>query len=82
MCCRYVLECVNCGVIYRSRQHWYGNVEPEKTGLVQTRIQHVWPEVGFCLHALASLAVGHCGTCLTRFSAIYFLKFTLELHTV
>jgi len=40
----YVLECVNCGVIYRSRQHWYGNVEPERTGVVQTRIRHVWPD--------------------------------------
>ena len=42
---RFVLECMNCGVIYRSRQHWYGNVEPEKTGVVQTQIRHVWPEV-------------------------------------
>jgi len=45
MLCRYVLECVNCGVIYRSRAHWYGNMEPEKTGLVQTKVKHVWPEV-------------------------------------
>ncbi|ESN91775.1 hypothetical protein HELRODRAFT_108518 [Helobdella robusta] len=38
----YVLECINCGVIYRSRQHWYGNPEPEKT-VVRTEIHHVWP---------------------------------------
>ena len=24
----YVLECRDCGVIYRSRQHWYGNADP------------------------------------------------------
>lgn len=41
----YVLECSYCGVIYRSRQHWYGNVDPEKT-VVRTEIRHVWPDVG------------------------------------
>lgn len=24
----YVLECRDCGIIYRSRQHWYGNSDP------------------------------------------------------
>lgn len=41
----YVLECSYCGVIYRSRQHWYGNVDPEKT-VVRTEIRHVWADVG------------------------------------
>ncbi|XP_028417682.1 zinc finger FYVE domain-containing protein 1-like [Dendronephthya gigantea] len=37
----YVLECPECGVIYRSRQYWYGNTEPEKT-VVRTHLKHVW----------------------------------------
>ena len=27
----YVLECRDCGVIYKSRQHWYGNRDPTET---------------------------------------------------
>lgn len=42
--CRYVIECPNCGVIYRSRQYWYGNQDPVDT-VVRTEIQHVWPGV-------------------------------------
>nr|XP_032820647.1 zinc finger FYVE domain-containing protein 1 [Petromyzon marinus] len=38
----YVLECPNCGVIYRSRQYWYGNQDPEDT-VVRTELKHVWP---------------------------------------
>ena len=41
----YVLECRICGVIYRSRQHWYGNTTPESEGIVQTEICHIWPGV-------------------------------------
>lgn len=41
---RYVIECPNCGVIYRSRQYWYGNQDPVDT-VVRTEIQHVWPGV-------------------------------------
>ncbi len=41
---RYVLECCNCGIIYRSRQYWYGNQDPEKS-VVRTEIRHVWPGV-------------------------------------
>ena len=38
----YVLECPECGVIYRSRQFWYGNKDPlENT--VRSEIKHVWP---------------------------------------
>uniref|UniRef100_A0AAY4BFX5 FYVE-type domain-containing protein n=1 Tax=Denticeps clupeoides TaxID=299321 RepID=A0AAY4BFX5_9TELE len=37
----YVIECPNCGVIYRSRQYWYGNQDPVDT-VVRTEIQHVW----------------------------------------
>lgn len=40
----YVIECPNCGEIYRSRQYWYGNKEPEDTA-VRTEIIHVWPGV-------------------------------------
>nr|XP_020459278.1 zinc finger FYVE domain-containing protein 1 isoform X2 [Monopterus albus] len=38
----YVIECSNCGVIYRSRQYWYGNQDPVET-VVRTEIQHIWP---------------------------------------
>lgn len=38
----YVIECPNCGVIYRSRQYWYGNQDPVDT-VVRTEIEHVWP---------------------------------------
>ncbi|TWW72199.1 zinc finger FYVE domain-containing protein 1-like [Takifugu flavidus] len=38
----YVIECPNCGVIYRSRQYWYGNQDPVDT-VVRTEIKHVWP---------------------------------------
>lgn len=41
---RYVIECPNCGVIYRSRQYWYGNQDPVDT-VVRTEIKHVWPGV-------------------------------------
>ena len=41
---RYVIECKHCGVIFRSRQHWYGNPEPEQKA-VKTENKHVWPEV-------------------------------------
>ncbi|KAK7103992.1 zinc finger FYVE domain-containing protein 1-like isoform X2 [Littorina saxatilis] len=38
----YVLECPTCGVIYRSRQHWYGNPDPES--MVQVEVRHLWPQ--------------------------------------
>lgn len=38
----YVIECDKCGVIYRSRQYWYGNKPPELDS-VRTEIVHVWP---------------------------------------
>ena len=42
--CRFVIECKQCGVIYRSRQHWYGNKDPELEA-VKTENKHIWPEV-------------------------------------
>jgi len=41
----FVLECQKCGVIYRSRQQWYGNLDPESQGVVHTSVAHVWPGV-------------------------------------
>ncbi|KAJ8912659.1 hypothetical protein NQ315_012735 [Exocentrus adspersus] len=38
----YVIECPNCGEIYRSRQHWYGNKNPEDCA-VRIEIVHIWP---------------------------------------
>ncbi|XP_063874556.1 zinc finger FYVE domain-containing protein 1-like isoform X2 [Scylla paramamosain] len=37
----YVLECEKCGIIYRSRQYWYGNESPDRT-VVKEEYQHVW----------------------------------------
>ncbi|GAB0091522.1 zinc finger FYVE domain-containing protein 1 [Sergentomyia squamirostris] len=36
-----VIECPNCGEIYRSRQYWYGNKSPEDYA-VKSEIVHVW----------------------------------------
>lgn len=44
----YILECAKCGVIYRSRQYWYGNQHPWET-CVRTEICHVWPQENGCL---------------------------------
>jgi len=53
---RYALECVHCGVIYRSYQHWYGNVDPEQSSVVVTKIHHVWPGVSVkCFYTVAGL---------------------------
>ncbi|XP_069064189.1 zinc finger FYVE domain-containing protein 1-like isoform X1 [Pleurodeles waltl] len=38
----YVLECFVCGIIYRSRQYWYGNQDPEGM-IVRQEVRHVWP---------------------------------------
>ncbi|XP_076138483.1 zinc finger FYVE domain-containing protein 1 [Alosa pseudoharengus] len=38
----YVLECPTCGIIYRSRQYWMGNQDPEGS-VVRTEVKHVWP---------------------------------------
>jgi zinc finger FYVE domain-containing protein 1 len=43
---RYVIECPYCGEIYRSRQYWYGNKNPEDAA-VRPEIQHVWPGVSY-----------------------------------
>jgi zinc finger FYVE domain-containing protein 1 len=40
-----VLECRICGVIYRSRQHWFGNDTPEAADIVHTEISHIWPGI-------------------------------------
>lgn len=38
----FVLECRLCGIIYRSRQYWYGNKDPAEQAVVRTEILHVW----------------------------------------
>lgn len=40
---RYVIECLRCGVIYRSRQYWYGNNTEDVA--VRKKITHVWSVV-------------------------------------
>ncbi|XP_045162040.1 zinc finger FYVE domain-containing protein 1-like [Mercenaria mercenaria] len=37
-----ILECKNCGIIFRSRQYWYGN--PDVENVVHEEVAHVWPE--------------------------------------
>lgn len=39
----YVLECASCGVIYRSRQYWMGNQDPESS-VVRSEVKHVWED--------------------------------------
>ncbi len=41
----YVLECKSCGIIYRSRQYWFGNKEPTEESVVRTENIHVWGNV-------------------------------------
>nr|XP_034175309.1 zinc finger FYVE domain-containing protein 1-like [Osmia lignaria]XP_034175310.1 zinc finger FYVE domain-containing protein 1-like [Osmia lignaria]XP_034175311.1 zinc finger FYVE domain-containing protein 1-like [Osmia lignaria] len=36
-----VIECPHCGEIYRSRQYWYGNKNPEEFAVL-TEVTHVW----------------------------------------
>lgn len=36
----YVINCPNCGEIYKSRQYWYGNNGEDVA--VRKRITHVW----------------------------------------
>ncbi|XP_037029785.1 zinc finger FYVE domain-containing protein 1-like isoform X1 [Bradysia coprophila] len=36
-----VIECPNCGEIFRARQYWYGNSNPEDKA-VRSEIVHVW----------------------------------------
>lgn len=43
----YVLECRVCGIIYRSRQYWYGNREPDGS-VVRQEVRHVWSESDSC----------------------------------
>ncbi|CAG9864454.1 unnamed protein product [Phyllotreta striolata] len=38
----YVIECPKCGEIYRSRQSWYGNKNPEESA-VYMEVVHIWP---------------------------------------
>ena len=39
----YVLECGTCGVIFKSRENWFDNAEPDKCGVVHTSVCHMWP---------------------------------------
>ncbi|XP_031637351.1 zinc finger FYVE domain-containing protein 1-like isoform X2 [Contarinia nasturtii] len=41
-----VIECPNCGELYRSRQYWYGNKNPEDSA-VRSEIVHVWKDTKF-----------------------------------
>ena len=38
-----VLECSNCGVIFRDREKWQGNLDPERAGVVTPEVTHIWP---------------------------------------
>ena len=46
--CRYSLHCSECGVIYKSRQLWWGNIPPEKEAVTMMN-KHVWPGVSLCV---------------------------------
>lgn len=55
---RYVIECPNCAVIYRSRQYWYGNQDPVET-VVRTEIQHIWPGVRPQWNSINEILLNH-----------------------
>lgn len=74
--CRYVIECPNCGVVYRSRQYWFGNQDPVDT-VVRTEIVHVWPGVRavvfiFLFVSFSYSCVWKSGTCLELWLAVNF----------
>lgn len=48
---RYTIDCPKCGVIYRSKQYWYGNNDPEKTA-VYIETKHIWPGVSLNIYSL------------------------------
>ncbi|XP_028320844.1 zinc finger FYVE domain-containing protein 1 isoform X3 [Gouania willdenowi] len=60
----YVLECASCGVIYRSRQYWMGNQDPESS-VVRSEIKHVWE--GTLVHCLQSIGIS--GAALAWFTS-------------
>jgi len=41
----YVIDCSRCGVIYKSRQYWYGNNSEDI--VIRKKITHVWNMVSF-----------------------------------
>ncbi|KAM8954188.1 zinc finger FYVE domain-containing protein 1-like isoform 3-T3 [Pelodytes ibericus] len=43
----YVLECRICGIIYRSRQYWFGNKDPDGS-IVRQEVRHIWSEDDAC----------------------------------
>lgn len=51
---RYVLECASCGIIYRSRQYWMGNQDPESS-VVRPEVKHVWQGVSVSVHVFSLL---------------------------
>ena len=67
-----VLECRICGVIYRSRQHWFGNETPEATAVVHTEISHIWPGVRTLQGKAGLFGKGH----------IYDIGFQFEFQTM
>lgn len=73
----YVLECPECGVIYRSRQYWFGNEDPVKT-VVRTELRHAWPGVrlGFTTNPAPFFPMIHenLQQCLEKQSPIFYIK--------
>ncbi|KAG7175604.1 Zinc finger FYVE domain-containing protein 1-like [Homarus americanus] len=64
----YVLECEKCGIIYRSRQYWYGNESPDRC-VVKEEFQHVWP--GTVLGGAAHAGRQHCKMCQEPLDTIH-----------
>ena len=63
--CRFILECSECGVIYKSRQSWYGNQGPVEAKAARVEIQHVWPGV---YYIIVSFGCEHNTFMFTMFS--------------
>ena len=38
-----VMECPHCGIIYREREHWFGNEGPERSKNIHMEVSHMWP---------------------------------------
>ncbi|KAK7602058.1 hypothetical protein V9T40_009499 [Parthenolecanium corni] len=47
----YLIECPHHGEIYRSRQFWFGNTDPEIKA-VRSELHHVWPDQNYAHQSL------------------------------
>ena len=68
----YVLECRDCGVIYQSRKHWYGNRDPTETEVCHSL---------YIAYVIVCLCDAFLHTITTSEIIIVHVSSILELHS-